>query len=73
MAGRRRHRRIGDRFRHRQAARRQVLHQAQVIRELLGAETHVICHTETGARIIVRQGASAAALSHFSRLPKINS
>ena len=31
-----------------------------LIVELLGAETHVICHTETGARIIVRQGASAA-------------
>jgi multiple sugar transport system ATP-binding protein len=30
-----------------------------IIVELLGAETHVICHTETGARIIVRQGASA--------------
>ncbi len=27
-----------------------------LIVELLGAETHVICHTETGARIIVRQG-----------------
>ncbi len=31
-----------------------------VIVELLGAETHVICHTETGARVIVRQGAGAA-------------
>ena len=31
-----------------------------IIVELLGAETHVICHTETGARIIVRQAASAA-------------
>jgi len=31
-----------------------------VIVELLGAETHVICHTETGARLIVRQVASAA-------------
>jgi multiple sugar transport system ATP-binding protein len=31
-----------------------------VIVELLGAETHVICQTETGARIIVRQSASAA-------------
>ena len=31
-----------------------------VIVELLGAETHVICSTETGERIIVRQGASAA-------------
>ena len=31
-----------------------------IIVELLGAETHVICHTETGARVIVRQGASAA-------------
>ncbi|MFZ0248853.1 MAG: ABC transporter ATP-binding protein, partial [Acidimicrobiales bacterium] len=31
-----------------------------VIVELLGAETHVICQTETGARIIVRQGAVAA-------------
>ena len=29
-----------------------------VIVELLGAETHVICQSETGARIIVRQGAS---------------
>jgi hypothetical protein len=28
--------------------------------ELLGAETHVICESETGARIIVRQSASAA-------------
>jgi multiple sugar transport system ATP-binding protein len=31
-----------------------------VIVELLGAETHVICATETGTRIIVRQGAAAA-------------
>ncbi len=31
-----------------------------VIVELLGAETHVICHTETGATVIVRQSASAA-------------
>jgi multiple sugar transport system ATP-binding protein len=31
-----------------------------IIVELLGAETHVICHTETGARIIVRQQAAAA-------------
>jgi ABC-type sugar transport system ATPase subunit len=31
-----------------------------IIVELLGAETHVICHTETGARLIVRQGAGAA-------------
>jgi multiple sugar transport system ATP-binding protein len=31
-----------------------------VIVELLGAETHVICQTETGARVIVRQGAGAA-------------
>jgi multiple sugar transport system ATP-binding protein len=31
-----------------------------IIVELLGAETHVICHTETGDRIIVRQGASSA-------------
>jgi multiple sugar transport system ATP-binding protein len=31
-----------------------------IIVELLGAETHVICHTETGERIIVRQPASAA-------------
>jgi multiple sugar transport system ATP-binding protein len=30
-----------------------------IIVELLGAETHVICHTETGARVIVRQSASA--------------
>ena len=29
-----------------------------VIVELLGAETHVICHTETGATVIVRQSAS---------------
>ncbi len=29
-----------------------------IIVEILGAETHVICHTETGARIIVRQGAN---------------
>ncbi len=28
-----------------------------VIVELLGAETHVICHTETGATVIVRQSA----------------
>jgi multiple sugar transport system ATP-binding protein len=31
-----------------------------VIVELLGAETHVICSTETGTRIIVRQNAGAA-------------
>jgi multiple sugar transport system ATP-binding protein len=31
-----------------------------IIVELLGAETHVICHAENGARIIVRQGAGAA-------------
>ncbi len=31
-----------------------------IIVELLGAETHVICHTETGTRVIVRQGASTA-------------
>ena len=31
-----------------------------VIVELLGAETHVICQSETGARVIVRQGAAAA-------------
>jgi len=30
-----------------------------IIVELLGAETHVICHTETGARLIVRQPASS--------------
>jgi multiple sugar transport system ATP-binding protein len=30
-----------------------------IIVELLGAETHVICHTETGARVIVRQAPSA--------------
>ena len=30
-----------------------------VIVELLGAETHVICTTETGTRIIVRQGAAS--------------
>ncbi len=48
--------------------RPEALHLAQdgsisatvVIVELLGAETHVICHTETGARVIVRQGANAA-------------
>ena len=31
-----------------------------IIVELLGAETHVICHTEDGSRLIVRQRASAA-------------
>jgi multiple sugar transport system ATP-binding protein len=31
-----------------------------IIVELLGAETHVICHTESGDRIIVRQGATAS-------------
>jgi multiple sugar transport system ATP-binding protein len=31
-----------------------------VIVELLGAETHVICSTETGTRLIVRQSADAA-------------
>jgi len=31
-----------------------------IIVELLGAETHVICHTETDTTIIVRQSASAA-------------
>jgi len=31
-----------------------------IIVELLGAETHVICSTETGARVIVRQSAGAA-------------
>ena len=31
-----------------------------IIVELLGAETHVICQTETGARVIVRQGAAAS-------------
>jgi multiple sugar transport system ATP-binding protein len=31
-----------------------------VIVELLGAETHVICTTETGTRLIVRQGPAAA-------------
>ena len=30
-----------------------------VIVELLGAETHVICNTEDGTRIIVRQSAAA--------------
>jgi ABC-type sugar transport system ATPase subunit len=30
-----------------------------VIVELLGAETHVICTTETGTRLIARQGAAA--------------
>ncbi len=37
-----------------------VIAASVIIVELLGAETHVICHTETGARIIVRQGAGAA-------------
>ena len=32
-----------------------------IIVELLGAETHVICHTENDARIIVRQGAERRA------------
>jgi multiple sugar transport system ATP-binding protein len=31
-----------------------------IIVELLGAETHVICQTESGARVIVRQGAAGA-------------
>jgi multiple sugar transport system ATP-binding protein len=31
-----------------------------IIVELLGAETHVICHTEDGSRLIVRQRASLA-------------
>jgi multiple sugar transport system ATP-binding protein len=31
-----------------------------IIVELLGAETHVICHTEDGSRLIVRQHASAS-------------
>jgi ABC-type sugar transport system ATPase subunit len=31
-----------------------------IIVELLGAETHVICHTENGSRLIVRQPATAA-------------
>ncbi len=31
-----------------------------IIVELLGAETHVICHTDDGTRIIVRQHAAAA-------------
>ena len=31
-----------------------------IIVELLGAETHVICHTEDGSRLIVRQPASAS-------------
>jgi multiple sugar transport system ATP-binding protein len=31
-----------------------------IIVELLGAETHVICQTETEARVIVRQGAGAS-------------
>ena len=30
-----------------------------IIVELLGAETHVICHTESGARVIVRQSPAA--------------
>jgi multiple sugar transport system ATP-binding protein len=33
---------------------------AVIIVELLGAETHVICHTEDGTRLIVRQAAAAA-------------
>jgi multiple sugar transport system ATP-binding protein len=37
-----------------------VIAASVIIVELLGAETHVICHTETGARVIVRQGAAAA-------------
>lgn len=37
-----------------------VISATVVIVELLGAETHVICQSESGARIIVRQGASAA-------------
>ena len=36
-----------------------VIAASVIIVELLGAETHVICHTETGARMIVRQGAGA--------------
>jgi multiple sugar transport system ATP-binding protein len=31
-----------------------------VIVEVLGAETHVICHTDAGSRVIVRQNAAAA-------------
>jgi ABC-type sugar transport system ATPase subunit len=31
-----------------------------IIVELLGAETHVICHTENDSRLIVRQPATAA-------------
>jgi hypothetical protein len=31
-----------------------------IIVELLGAETHVICSTEEGTRLIVRQPAAAA-------------
>ena len=38
-----------------------------IIVELLGAETHVICHTETGARVIVRQGASARQARSWAR------
>ncbi len=30
-----------------------------IIVELLGAETHVICHTQDGTRLIVRQSAAA--------------
>jgi ABC-type sugar transport system ATPase subunit len=30
-----------------------------ILVELLGAETHVICHTENDERIIVRQGPNA--------------
>jgi multiple sugar transport system ATP-binding protein len=37
-----------------------VIAASVVIVELLGAETHVICTTETGTRLIVRQRASAA-------------
>jgi multiple sugar transport system ATP-binding protein len=36
------------------------LHADVTIVELLGAETHVICHTPDGSRVIVRQSAHAA-------------
>jgi multiple sugar transport system ATP-binding protein len=35
------------------------IHASVIIVELLGAETHVICHTEDGTRVIVRQAAGA--------------
>ena len=38
--------------------RRRAIGATVIIVELLGAETHVICQTESGARLIVRQGAA---------------